>query len=93
MSSKWCGFSRLEEINRSEMNGSTDVHLVSWPLLLGSTGCPVTGKDGALCPAFPSQVPGLQPFETILLSSMSLTVHPALSMTRLWVRTPTSHVV
>lgn len=73
-----------------------DLPVYTWFLghfCLEVRGCPVTGKDGELCPAFPSQVPGLQPFETIPLSSTSLTVHPSLSMTRLWVLTPTSHVV
>lgn len=38
MSSKWCGFSRLNENNGLVINGSTDVYLVSWPLVFRSMG-------------------------------------------------------
>lgn len=37
-SSEWCSFSRLNENNGLVMNGSTDVYLVSWPLVFRSMG-------------------------------------------------------
>lgn len=73
-----------------------DLPMYTWFLghfCLEVRDCPVTGKDGELCPGFPSQFPGLQPFETIPLSSISLTVHIFLSTTRLWVLMLASHVV